>query len=649
MKDNLNNHRKDQNKKNAQQNNHQPPEKKLTFNPISLLWVLFAFALIYYAFNMFGQRNSTAISYSEFKHQVKQDNVSEITVKGDEISGSFLQKYVKPSQAGGDTLSFSHFTTTRPAFEDQDLMPLLEKHNVTVNAKSTDDGAWLQTLLIVLLPWILIIGYFMYIRKRMRGEMGNMMGPGGLLNIGKSKAKRYRKSRGDIMFDDVAGLENAKKDLSEIVDYLKDPKRFLTLGADIPKGVLLMGPPGTGKTLLARATAGEADVTFYSISGSEFIEMFVGVGASRVRDMFENAKQEAPSIIFIDEIDSIGRARGTGLGGGHDEREQTLNQVLSEMDGFAPHESVIVMAATNRPDVLDPALTRPGRFDRQITLERPHKDARQKILEIHTRNVPIDEDIDLESMAARTVGFSGADIKNLVNEAALLAGRKNKERVDEEDFDEARDKILLGHEREDMVNDDERKIIAYHEAGHALMAKLLPGADPLKKVTIIPRGHTLGATEQMPEEDRHNLSRKYLENRIAVTLGGRAAEKLIFEDMTNGAANDLKQVTQLARRMVCQWGMSDKLGPVTFRQGEDHMFLGRELAQTKDFSEHTAKIIDEEVQRIVREMEQKAETTLKQNQDKLEALAHALLKHETLEDKEIDRLLDLNSQPVHSN
>ena len=368
--------------------------------------------------------------------------------------------------------------------------------------------------------------------------------------------------------------------------------------------------------------------------------MFVGVGASRVRDLFENAKKEAPAVIFIDEIDSVGRVRGTGLGGGHDEREQTLNQILSEMDGFEPNESVVVMAATNRPDVLDPALTRPGRFDRRITLEFPQKGARKKILEIHTRHVPLDDDVDMENLAARTVSFSGADLKNLVNEAALLAGRKKKMKVNMDDFDEARDKILLGAEREEMINDEEKKVVAYHEAGHALVAKLLPNADPLQKVTIIPRGRSLGATEQIPEIERFNLTRGYLLDRIAVALGGRAAEKIVFDDVTNGAAEDFRQVTRIARKMVCNWGMSEKLGPIMFKQGEEHPFLGRELAQQKDFSEHTQQVIDEEIQKIVLAMEQKAESLIYDNRTKLDALAEALLENETLDKKQIDWILD---------
>ncbi|MEJ2633854.1 MAG: ATP-dependent zinc metalloprotease FtsH [Calditrichia bacterium] len=606
-----------------------------------LLWVIFSFF-----FRGFGTQQSTKISYTKFKQEVKKGNVSEVTFQGDEITGKFKNKYMVVTNSGKDTTYYKDFASMKPVYSDPELTKILDASNVTVNAKS-QGSSWLPYLLITILPWILIFGYFLYIRKKMQGQMKGMGGgAGGLFGVGKSKAKRYRESIHGVTYNDVAGLESAKQDLQEIIDYLKEPHKFTALGADIPKGVLLMGPPGTGKTLLARATAGEANVAFYSISGSEFIEMFVGVGASRVRDLFDNAKKDAPCIIFIDEIDSVGRVRGSGMGGGNDEREQTLNQILSEMDGFEPNESVVVMAATNRPDVLDPALIRPGRFDRQITLERPQKQAREKILRIHTRGVPTDSKVDLENIAARTVGFSGAELKNLVNEAALLAGRKNKKRVDMEDFEEARDKILLGAEREEKIGDEEKKVIAYHEGGHALVARLLPDTDPLQKVTIIPRGRALGVTEQVPEIDRHNFRRRYLLNRICVMLGGRASEKIVFNELTNGAASDLKQVTGLARRMVCQWGMSDKLGPVYFRQGEEHPFLGRELAEQKDFSEHTSQIIDEEIQRIINEMEEKAVDLLKSNRDKLDALANALLEHETLDREGVDKALGFDSKEV---
>ncbi len=600
-----------------------------------LIWFFLIWIAISFFFHSFGGEKRIPISYTVFKQQVQDGNVKQITSTENEIDGEFRKAYKSPADTTKNAQRYLLFSTIKPAFEDPGLMTLLENDSVTVYAKEKGNS-WLPNLLIFVLPWILIIGYFAYASKRMKG----MMGTGGLFGVGKSRAKRFRSSSSDVTFEDVAGLQNAKQDLHEIIDYLKDPKKFSSLGADIPKGILLMGPPGTGKTLLARASAGEANVPFFSISGSEFIEMFVGVGASRVRDMFENAKREAPSIIFIDEIDSVGRIRGTGLGGGHDEREQTLNQILSEMDGFEPHQSVVIIAATNRPDVLDPALTRPGRFDRQITMELPQKKAREKILRIHTRHVPLADDVDLVNLSKRTVGFSGADLKNVVNEAALLAGRKDKKMVDAQDFEEARDKILLGAEREELLSDDEKKLIAYHEAGHALVAEIVPNADPLQKVTIIPRGRSLGVTEQVPEIDRHSLKRAYLLDRIAVTLGGRAAEKLVFDEISTGGADDLKQVTQLARRMICQWGMSDKLGAVTFRQGEEHPFLGRELAQPKDFSESTARIIDEEIQSIVSEMEQKAFDILKEHRDTLTALAEALVEHETLEYDDVEAIVN---------
>jgi cell division protease FtsH len=608
-------------------------------NRRNLLWL--AILLLFFIFYLgpYLRPQSKKISYSSFKQQVTQGNVSEVTIREDEVSGT----YNKPVElgSGGNKIKVKHFKTILPSFGDPELLSLLEKNKVTINTES-EERSWFATLIISLLPWILIIGFFVWSSKRLQQRMGGF-GKGGPFSFGKSKAKLYQRTSSDVTFRDVAGLHNAKKELNEIVEYLKDPSKFQNLGGELPKGILLVGPPGTGKTLMARAVAGEADVPFYSISGSEFIEMFVGVGASRVRDMFEKAKKDAPTIIFIDEVDSIGRVRGTGLGGGHDEREQTLNQILAEMDGFSPHESVVVMAATNRPDVLDPALIRPGRFDRRVVLDRPDKRARKEILEIHTRETPLAEDVDLEVVAAMSVGFSGADLRNLVNEAALYAGRKDKDRVEAEDFDLSLDKIRLGIEREDYISDNDKEIIAYHEAGHALMAELLPKADPLKKVSIIPRGRALGATEQLPDEDRYNLSRSYLLDRIAVMLGGRAAEKLVFHDLTSGAGDDLKQATQLARRMVCQWGMSEKLGPVTFRQGETHPFLGREIAEPKDFSEETARIIDEEVRRIVREMEEKAEKTLDSNRENLEILAEALVEHETLEKEEVDQLLNSSS------
>jgi cell division protease FtsH len=606
----------------------------------SFLWLIVLWFLFFVVIRPTMQPPALDLSYSAFKQHVVQDEVAAITIQGDLLAGEFKQAVPAAGQKDGKT--YKHFRTVVPSFGDAELGPLLEKHNVTIRAEQ-QSSSWLTTVLIAFLPWLLIIGLFVYSQRKMQQGLGGW--GGGLFGFGRSRAKRYEKTSSEVRFTDVAGLTNAKKELQEIIEYLKDPSRFRDLGGELPKGVLLMGPPGTGKTLLARATAGEAHVPFFSTSGSEFIEMFVGVGASRVRDMFHNAKQEAPAVIFIDEIDSIGRSRGTGLGGGHDEREQTLNQILAEMDGFAPHESVVVMAATNRPDVLDPALTRPGRFDRQITLDLPQKRARLDILRLHTQRVPLADDVDLENLAARTVGFSGADLKNLVNEAALLAGRRHKLQVEAIDFEQARDKIILGSERDEPLTEREKRLVAYHESGHALLALLLPGTDTLQKVTIIPRGRALGATEQLPSEERHNLSRAYLLNRIAVMFGGRAAEKLVFGDVTTGGGEDLKQATQLARRMVCQWGMSDKLGPVTFRQGEEHVFLGRELTEQKDFSEYTARVIDEEMQRIIHAMEQRAEQLLEQHQEKLDILADALLEHETLEVEEVERLLGMKTAP----
>jgi cell division protease FtsH len=622
--------------------NTQGKQNEIGSRPVAPIWrFLFLAFLLWILFNYFftssSEQDRLAISYTVFKEQVNAEKVKEVTFNGNEINGKFNEPYLHVSSDEDDSVFYDFFATVKPSLEDPQLVDLLEEKGTIINAE-IENGSWWNVFVISILPFLLIIGFFLYMSFRMRGKIPQNMG-GGIFGIGRSQAKRYEKTREGIIYNDVAGLENAKKDLEEIVQYLKEPEKFTALGADIPKGVLLMGPPGTGKTLLARATAGEALVPFFNISGSEFIEMFVGVGASRVRDMFRNAKQEAPSIIFIDEIDSVGRARGTGLGGGHDEREQTLNQILSEMDGFESDQSVVVIAATNRPDVLDSALTRPGRFDRQITLELPHKRAREEIFKIHTQRVPLDQDIDLGNLASRTVGFSGADIRNLVNEAALLAGRKNKNRVQAEDFDQARDKILLGAEREDMIDEEEKRMIAYHEAGHALVAKLLPNSDPLQKVTIIPRGHSLGVTEQLPENERHNLKKEYLLDRIAITLGGRVAEKLIFNDISNGAASDLKQVTRIAQRMVCQWGMSDTLGPVYFQRGEEHLFLGREMAQQKDFSEHTAKVIDQEIKKIISDMEQKSLDLIKSNRKKLDILAEELLKHETLDNETIDRLL----------
>ncbi|MGE5320849.1 MAG: ATP-dependent zinc metalloprotease FtsH [Hyphomicrobiaceae bacterium] len=607
-----------------------PPSPRRTGPDYVWLWIVAALLLGFYWSALTQQPHAQPVAYSDFKTLVRSDKVASVTFTGRELSGTYAKGVRKPGEP-------QSFTTLLPDIDDPELLQLLETHKVTVQATPTEPAWWLR-MLITMLPWVLILGLIFYASKAQQRLLGGGPG-GGLFGFAQSKARLFRAAATHVSFDDVAGVDSAKRDLEEIVDYLKDPQRFRKLGAKIPKGILLMGPPGTGKTLLAKALAGEAGVPFYSISGSEFIEMFVGVGAARVRDMFASARKDAPAVIFIDEIDSVGRARGTGLGGGHDEREQTLNQILSEMDGFELHEAVVVLAATNRPDVLDPALLRPGRFDRKVVLDLPGRDARGKILAIHSREVPLADDVELDLVAARTVGFSGAELENLVNEAALQAARARKERVDMADFSYARDKIVLGAEREALANEDEKKLVAYHESGHALAATLLPRADPLDKVTIIPRGRALGATEQLPEEELHNLRHSYLLDRIGVMLAGRAAEQVVFGEVSSGAEDDLKQATRLARRMVSQWGMSEKLGAAAFPRGEEHIFLGREMAQQRDFSEQTAQLIDEEVRRLIQDRERHVHDLLQRHRPQLDALAQALLERESLNADEVAALL----------
>ena len=638
-------------------NSDLPPAspKQQSFNWRILLWILLLWLFGAYLFRGIAtEQTPRNIAYTQFKNDIRQGKIAEITMRGDEIHGEMIAADKKGNDSAankpGSTSSRRsetepskrtnkatvRFQTVRPPVNDPGLMHLLESNDVVVRAKS-EERSWFWNLMVYLLPWVLIIGFFVYSSRKIRERMGGM-GQGGPFGFAKSKAKRFTPTESDKTFEDVAGLENAKRELTEIVDFLIDPGKFEKLGGKLPKGLLFVGPPGVGKTLMAQAMAGEAGVAFFSISGSEFIEMLVGVGASRVRDMFAKAKKEAPSVIFIDELDSIGRARGAGVGGGHDEREQTLNQILSEMDGFSPHESVVVLAATNRPDVLDPALVRPGRFDRRIALDMPRKSARRQILKTHVRGKPLDEQVDLGRIADRTVGFSGADLMNLVNEAALLAARKNKPRIDSDDFDEARDKIMMGIERDERITEEEKKMIAYHEAGHALVAQMLPGADPLEKVTIIPRGTALGATEQTLENERYTMTRAYLLDRIAIMLGGRAAERLQFRDVSTGGGDDLKKATALAQRMVCQWGMSESIGPVVFKRGQRHPFLGRELTEEKDFSEKTAHLIDQEIRKLITEMEDKATSLLKSNDEQLDALARALMEHETLSREEVEAI-----------
>jgi cell division protease FtsH len=563
------------------------------------------------------------ITFSEFIQKLESSQVVEVTIKENEVTGVLKE---------GTT--FKTYVEKYPEF----IKELREK-GVKIVVKPPAQSPWYVNFFFSWGPIIFFALLWIFFMRQMQ------VGGNRALSFGKARVRLVSDKSKKVTFKDVAGIEEAKTEVQEIIDFLKDPEKVTKLGGKIPKGVLLVGPPGTGKTLLAKAIAGEADVPFFSISGSEFVEMFVGVGASRVRDLFEQAKKHAPCIIFIDEIDAVGRHRGAGLGGGHDEREQTLNQLLVEMDGFEGKEGIIVIAATNRPDVLDPALLRPGRFDRQIVVPSPDVKGRLEILKVHTKNIPIADDVDLEIIAKSTPGFSGADLANLVNEAALLAARKAKSKVEMEDFDEAKDKVLMGVERKSMIiSEAEKRNTAYHEAGHTLVAKLIPGTDPIHKVSIIPRGRALGMTQQLPMDDRYTYSKDYLLKTLRVLLGGRAAEEVALNHMTTGAGNDLERATELARKMVCEWGMSEKLGPLTYGKREEHIFLGKEIARHKDFSEKTAEEIDKEVRRIVTEAYEDAKKLLKENFDILENLAKRLLEKETLDATEIDRIIEETRQ-----
>lgn len=593
-----------------------------------------------YSYLLRDAGQSAEISYSRFRSELAGNNLKKVRFKGTAVSGEFLKKIPVSNTVQGKevTRGVGAFSTTLPAPADSALIAELTAHKVEIIAASTETSPLISFLLSIF-PWLLIIGVWWYISRNAR----NQMGPGGMFgSFAKSGAKMYGTGeKVNVTFDDVAGMENNKRELKEIVDYLKEPEKFRLIGGKVPKGVLLVGPPGTGKTLLARAVAGEAGVNFFTISASQFIEMFVGVGASRVRDLFNSAKKGAPSIIFIDEIDAVGRSRGTGLGGGHDEREQTLNQLLSEMDGFDQHEEVIVLAATNRPDVLDPALLRPGRFDRHVVIERPDWRDREKILRVHTRKIAMAEGIDFVIIAKGTPGMTGADLENLVNEAAILASREGAAAVTMTHLEQAKDKLLMGGERKMVISDDEKRITAYHEAGHTLIAWLLPGTDPIHKVTIIPHGMALGITQQLPEDDRYYYPRSYLENRLRVALGGRAAERLVFGEVSTGAKSDLKMVTDLAEKMVCQWGMSEKIGPVVFTRGEEHPFLGLKLAEEKGFSEAMAWRIDQEIIALIRESEKVADRLLAEHRARLDALAAALQEEETLDGARVEEVLRL--------
>ncbi|HLC19181.1 MAG TPA: ATP-dependent zinc metalloprotease FtsH [Thermodesulfobacteriota bacterium] len=583
------------------------------------LWLIII-ATVVLMFNLISYKEPSAekVSFSEFIEKVEAGGVSEVTIQGSDIEGRF--------QDGKE------FATYSPQYPE--LVEKLRENKVKILVEPIADSPSWGTIFVSWFPMILLIGVWIFFMRQMQSGGGKAM------SFGKSKAKLLTEDQHRVTFKDVAGVDEAKQEVEEIIEFLRDPRKFTKLGGRIPKGVLLVGSPGTGKTLLAKAIAGEAGVPFFSISGSDFVEMFVGVGASRVRDLFVQGKKNAPCIVFIDEIDAVGRHRGAGLGGGHDEREQTLNQLLVEMDGFESNDGVIIIAATNRPDVLDPALLRPGRFDRNVVVPKPDVKGREEILKVHTARTPLAEDVNMGVIARGTPGFSGADLSNLVNEAALLAARRGKERVDMVEFDEAKDKLLMGSERRSMIiSEAEKRNTAYHEAGHTLVAKLIPGTDPIHKVSIIPRGMALGLTQQLPIDERHTYSKEYLLNNIAVLMGGRAAEELVLKHKTTGAGNDIERATAIARKMVCEWGMSEKLGPLSFGKQEEHIFLGKEITQSRDFSEGTAEAIDDEVKKIVTENYYRAKNLLEERMDVLHTLAGELLEKETLDGVEIERIV----------
>jgi cell division protease FtsH len=605
------------------------PSKKRALQTI-IIWTII-FVAVYIVVLQVINRGGKAVDvpYSIFMRELRQKNVGEVTITEKSVKGKF-----KTSISFEDKENFAEFTTLIP-FEDPKLADELVKYNVKLIAKQK--SGW-GNIIISIVPWLLLIGIWIFFIRQMQSGQNKALG------FGRSRAKVVLENKPSVTFNDVAGVEEAKQELEEVIEFLKEPRKFTRLGGRIPKGVLLLGPPGTGKTLMARAVAGEARVPFISISGSNFVEMFVGVGASRVRDLFNQAKRNSPCIIFIDEIDAVGRLRGAGLGGGHDEREQTLNQLLVEMDGFEVNEGVILMAATNRPDILDPALLRPGRFDRVVVLDRPDIRGRLGILKVHTRKKPLADDVKLEILARGTPGFSGADLSNMINEAALLAARRNKQKITMSECEHAKDKIMMGVERKSLlISDDEKKLTAYHESGHVLVAKSLSGMDPIHKVTIIPRGMALGLTQALPIDERRTYSKTYCQNQLAFMLGGRAAEKIVLGDLSTGAGNDIEKATKLARKMVCEWGMSERLGPLTYGEKQEEIFLGREIGMHRDFSEATAREIDEEVKKIVEEAEACAENIVKKNMKKLKNIAQVLLEKEILTGEEIDKILKIKN------
>ena len=581
------------------------------------LWLVISLMMVM-LFQIFKQpdRGSVVVSYSDFLNMVDSGSVNQVTIQGENISGMSGQ---------------GPFKTYAP--KDPELITLLRSKGVKITARPQEDSSWFQVFL-SWVPMLLLIGVWVFFMRQMQA------GGGKALSFGKSRARLMTDSQEKVTFEDVAGIDEAKEELGEIVEFLSDPKKFTRLGGRIPKGVLLVGAPGTGKTLLARAIAGEAGVPFFTISGSDFVEMFVGVGASRVRDLFNQGKKNAPCIIFIDEIDAVGRHRGAGLGGGHDEREQTLNQLLVEMDGFESNEGVILISATNRPDVLDPALLRPGRFDRQIVVPVPDLGGRKGILKVHLKKKLVADNVDISVLARGTPGFTGADLENMVNEAALMAARRGKDSVEMDDFEDAKDKVLMGTERKSMIiSEEEKKITAYHESGHTLVAKLLPDTDPIHKVTIIPRGRALGLTQQLPIDEKHTYPKEHLLNNIAILMGGRAAEKIVLNTETTGAGNDIERASELARKMVCDFGMSEELGPLSFGKKEEQIFLGRELSQHRDYGEETARKIDEEVRNIVTDAYEKACRLITDNLDTIHRMATALLEKETLTGADIDEII----------